>query len=200
MKKALAALSAALLAVILMVVGPRLIGGGAPSATPHADNTFRVTRLAPGSPARYVVGPISGDGPPPDARVLPRDAPASARYGERRAPTDLELARENDEPIPDVFPIDADGLRDAVRSRMDELQACYDTLLASYPDAAGKVVVTFAIDGSGKVVGADLVEDSLDSVYLSGCLTTVMQELQFEPHSKGGDTTVTWPFTFRSEP
>ena len=150
-----------------------------PSAvpTPAADAT-------PAGDAHDAVGPSSGS--TPDS---PGGDGASGTVGEERSdPQEPERTR---------FPLDREGIGDAIDSQRGELKACYDTLLDSYggdPGLDGRIEVAFDVDATGRVVAADIESSAIDSVYLEGCVVTAMEDLTFDV---GSEVTVTYPIRFR---
>jgi hypothetical protein len=80
-------------------------------------------------------------------------------------------------------------------------EQCYESLLASQPQARGKAVVEFAIAGDPSVGGivesAELSEDStLKEPEFETCLRESLLSVTFEPPAEGGRVTITYPFEF----
>ncbi len=98
-----------------------------------------------------------------------------------------------------TFPMSREGIRDAIASQKEELQACYETLLDSYggdPGLDGDIAVSFDISEQGRVLAAEIDESEIDSIYLEGCIATAMEDLRFEGGSAGS---VTYPFRFQQD-
>jgi hypothetical protein len=142
---------------------------------------------------RYPSAPVAEQGPARVAEALPvppqEDAPATE---------EPEAAAV--EPV--LYPLDREGVRDAIRAASKEIKACYDTLLDSYPDMSGRITVGFTMVGRGdhtEVVGADITQGTLDSTYMEGCVVTAMEDIHFEAAPEGDRHHVSWPFVFRTD-
>lgn len=109
-------------------------------------------------------------------------APGAPRL-ERRA----GAVGPNDDPAafePSVFPLTADGIRDAVEERQEELHACYETQLHHTPDLAGMLTLGLEVEpGDGDwahIASVDVIDAEFDAVFLEGCVATVFEELRFD--------------------
>jgi hypothetical protein len=86
-------------------------------------------------------------------------------------------------------------IQQPVRGSNKAMKGCYETLLASKPQAAGKVVLKFAVLPSGSVADATLEPDAaLDDKALLDCLRGTVEGLSFPPTSQ--KTTVAYPIEF----
>ncbi len=95
---------------------------------------------------------------------------------------------------------DREGLLAAVRGRREELKRCYTTFLHSYPDVEGSVVFSMHLvdrEDHAVVERVTIEESEVDSLYLEGCIVTVMEELRFEPVN--GELAVTFPLSFLAD-
>jgi Ca-activated chloride channel family protein len=91
-------------------------------------------------------------------------------------------------------------IRRIIRRQVNAFRACYERELQSNPNLAGKVVVKFVIDGTGKVSSASIAESTLNSKPVEQCLLQAIRRLTF-PQPPGGEViVVTYPFTFKSSP
>lgn len=136
-------------------------------------------------------------------RTLDKVREASSRAGAAPAGFDAEQADEvpDEEAEPEIFPMDREGVRAAVTSASKEIRQCYDTLLQSYPDTAGRIDVRFEIEGQGDrsiVTGVEVTDETMNSRYMTGCVLTAMEDIQFEGTEVGEIGSVSWPFVFRN--
>jgi hypothetical protein len=199
---AIAALGAVVAGVALLVMLPR---GADPEPAPiePAEPTRTVKRFdaaPPASGAHAGPAPAASSAAPTPPPQTPPPAPSVDLDAEEPPPADAEDVAETT-----VHPLDVQGIRAAVREASKEIAACYDTYRESYPDASGRITVEFELLGRGDrtdVVGADIAEESaeesMDSVYLEGCVVTAMEDIRFEGTPEGEQGSVSWPFVFRS--
>jgi|GEM_PF-2730540 len=90
-----------------------------------------------------------------------------------------------------------EAVRDVVRDRLDELEACYDRTLEKKPDAEGELVLQFRIasDGSPRSVrqtGGDLSDRSLGQ-----CVTEGLRRWRFPAAYTFVEPRVTLVVTFQ---
>jgi hypothetical protein len=79
-----------------------------------------------------------------------------------------------------------------VRSAYPKLRACYETHVATVPDAEGKIVMGFSIDAEGRTQDVKATEDSsLQDAQLQRCFVEVFGALRFP--AAGKNTTVKYP-------
>jgi TonB family protein len=91
-------------------------------------------------------------------------------------------------------------IRRIIRRQINAFRGCYERELQSNPNLAGKVVVKFIIDGSGKVTNAAIAESTLNNEKVEQCLLKAIRRLTF-PQPPGGEViVVTYPFTFKTSP
>jgi outer membrane biosynthesis protein TonB len=89
---------------------------------------------------------------------------------------------------------DKGAIARVVRSHQKAIQACYERELAKNPDLAGKVTVSFAIEGSGRA----RVDNIEGLEVIAPCLRAEINRWVF-PAPKGGDeVSVRIPFVFKS--
>lgn len=83
-------------------------------------------------------------------------------------------------------------IQSVVREGYPKLRACYETHLLGAPDAEGKIVMGFAIDGEGRAQDVKATEDStLTEADLQRCFSGVFSEMRFP--AVGKVTTVKYP-------
>ena len=63
--------------------------------------------------------------------------------------------------------------------------------------AAGKVTVKFLISPYGLIDSATVVEDTLKTKEVAGCILTAIRQWAFRPPDGGGTVQVTFPWVFR---
>ncbi len=106
---------------------------------------------------------------------------------ERRAPRPQPLDG-------DPFPLDSQGIADAIDARREDLQACYETALFHTPDLEGSMVLTLVVEPDDEqdasIVSSVKTSSDLDATILEGCIATVFEELRFQ---KGEQTTINYP-------
>ena len=90
--------------------------------------------------------------------------------------------------------LDPNIIRRVIRRHLSRLRHCYEKSLISQPTLAGKVVVKFTIDPSGKVSSATAT--GFDPK-VSSCLVRVMRSMVFPAPAGGGIVAVTYPFIFK---
>jgi hypothetical protein len=202
MKLAAIVVGVALVAVALLLFGPR--------GSSHAS-------VAPPTP------PAIADSPPAAAKHeaplgrahLPASAAAKAKLvldGAARAKMldAIAAARRHDEPTPPAtFSADAPGeldkdyVRDQIREILPLLAECYNHALERDPKLGGRMMVDFSIVGDPSVGG--LVGDSkidgdksdIGDADMRECVQETMYAAKFKPPGENGTVRVSYPFVFR---
>jgi len=116
-------------------------------------------------------------------------------------------------PAPKLEPADSAGsmdkeyIRDRVREILPLLKECYTLALDDTPDLAGKLVVTFTIDGDpdvgGLIDGVGFDDDASTmpvDANMRECMRETMLSIEIEPPPGGGSVEVHYPFVFRNDP
>ncbi len=80
-----------------------------------------------------------------------------------------------------------------VRSSYPKMRQCYETHLASVPDARGKIIMSFAIDADGVVQDLDSSESTLTDGTLRGCFESAFSAMKFP--ATGSRLTVKYPIS-----
>jgi hypothetical protein len=92
--------------------------------------------------------------------------------------------------------LDRAVLRQVMKARLGDVEACYVAALAGKPQLAGKVMTTFVIDRRGKVSSA--TASGVDPA-LAKCIANVIKSLEFPREKKPSrDVVVSYPFQLRS--
>jgi len=96
---------------------------------------------------------------------------------------------------------DPSGIMSAVQTAVPAIEDCYAAWGKQQPGLAGalKVAMTIGVDPAepsrGKVVGARIADNELQSAAVQGCLLNALDGLEFE-RPQGGKVEVTLPFRF----
>jgi hypothetical protein len=96
---------------------------------------------------------------------------------------------------------DPSGIMSAVQTAVPAIKDCYAAWGKQQPGLAGalKVAMTIGVDPAepsrGKVVGARIADNELQSAAVQGCLLNALDGLEFE-RPQGGKVEVTLPFRF----
>ncbi len=109
-----------------------------------------------------------------------------------------------DEEPPTVFPLNAKGIRGAIRARIEEIKECYDGWLATDDTLGGKLVLAFTIekdpDGElARISSAEIQGSTLQHPGLERCVLVMAESLSFEA-PEDGRITVKYPFRFAPGP
>jgi len=93
--------------------------------------------------------------------------------------------------------IDKELIRKVIRSHVGQVRYCYEAQLATQPDLAGRVSVTFQVGPSGQVAMARVASATMQSSSLEACLLSRVRTWLF-PAQKGSGYLVTYPFLFKA--
>ena len=134
-----------------------------------------------------------GAGPLGTVGFCPGCKPGDKSYA-RAAPVG-DLARRAH--APDVTPgsaavrcgsnascIDKEIVRRIVRQHRNEVRFCYERALGARPDLAGRVVTSFTIGATGRVLGAAVAESSLADREVEGCIAAAVRRWEFPASSQ----------------
>lgn len=81
-----------------------------------------------------------------------------------------------------------------VRAHINEVRGCYNQALVADPEVAGRMVVSFVIAESGKVVSVVISESDLDDPSLHRCVARHVKRWKFPVGEGAGNTVVNYPF------
>lgn len=95
--------------------------------------------------------------------------------------------------------LDREVIRGVVVARMPAIAACYESGLATMPELAGRVIVSFTIAPDGHVAGATVRDSTLlpraEPVYaVEGCIVATVLAYVFPAPEGGGPVQVNYPF------
>jgi len=93
--------------------------------------------------------------------------------------------------------LDMETVRRIIRRSRNRFKYCYDQELQRNPDLAGKVKVKFVISGGGKVLVANVIQNTLNNGKVADCIRRQTSRLVFPRARGGGTTTVRYPFMFK---
>jgi len=135
--------------------------------------------------ARGVVGLRSGIAPPAlkGLSTEPRKRPASE-------PVEVVAAQR-----PSAEFCNKADIKRVMAGRANAFKFCYERVLQTYPDLAGRVVVRFEIPESGKARNIRIARSDLGNEKVHQCIIKQIRKLTFEP-PRGGVCAVNWPMRF----
>lgn len=88
---------------------------------------------------------------------------------------------------------------------MPAILECYQGWLSQNPELEGKLKVKFVIAAReddpevGRVKKIELVDTTVDHVWMEGCVLSAVEDAEFAPPAGGGVVIVTYPLNFSSE-
>ncbi|MFH1808434.1 MAG: AgmX/PglI C-terminal domain-containing protein [Pseudomonadota bacterium] len=91
--------------------------------------------------------------------------------------------------------LDPKKIAAAIRSRLSGIKNCYEQQLKRNPKLAGKIVVAFVIDETGKVSEASVDSDTLGDGQVAKCIIGLIRRVRF-PKPDEGTVEATFPFVF----
>jgi len=84
---------------------------------------------------------------------------------------------------------------DALLTRTDDVQACYERQLVTNPTLEGRLLVELVCE-AGRCFRVRVVEDGLGSDILSLCVTGVLEGLEIPDTHRAGAVTIRMPYVF----
>jgi Ca-activated chloride channel family protein len=97
--------------------------------------------------------------------------------------------------------LDVPTIRRTVRRRQNEIRNCYELELQKNHKLAGRIVLTFTIAASGRVIAAAISESTLNDGAVGACVTAAARKWTFPETAGGGVSEVHYPYVFQpSEP
>lgn len=134
-------------------------------------------------------------------RKLAAETTAPAVAAQPRGPAWTHKTIDRDSPA-----ADREYVRDAVRGLLPLLVECYTAALEAQPTLAGKLVVSFTIEGEPGIGGlvtesaVDLEKSEIQDPDFGQCVQETMFALEIDPPADGGSVKVTYPFLFQPKP
>ena len=91
-----------------------------------------------------------------------------------------------------------DKVMDEVRGRMSPMKECYATALVDDPDLTGRIMITFTIDATGRVMSAFAENEGEQAIpeSVTDCIIDVLEATTFPPPEGDVDPTYSFPMTF----
>lgn len=93
--------------------------------------------------------------------------------------------------------IDREAVAKVVNSHLQEIRGCYERALLKDPALAGKVVLEWVINTSGRVASVKTKTSTLRNSAVEGCIMNELKGWVF-PVPRGGQVIITYPFLFNS--
>lgn len=90
----------------------------------------------------------------------------------------------------------APDVESLVKSKLRDLDSCYEQEKQANPKAKGKALFSFAIEINGKTSGVRLLASTLKSPMMEGCLVNKIESWQFPTQAKV--VLIHYPFAFGS--
>ena len=90
--------------------------------------------------------------------------------------------------------LDKEIVRRVVRQHLNEVRFCYEEALVRKPTLAGRVVTSFTIAPTGKVIVSALQTSSLGEPSVEACIVAATRRWLFPQPSGGGLVAVSYPF------
>lgn len=135
-----------------------------------------------------------------------------SKNGQRFTPGDYEVnvRRQNSQaPFPDLAPVvastpvsvsdqgtlSADYIQDTLKRQIPAFDKCYKQLLQRTPGIVGQVMMSFTIERSGKIIGADAMNSTIASSDFKRCLVGALRRIEFKSFH-GDPITSTFPMGF----
>jgi hypothetical protein len=112
------------------------------------------------------------------------------------------LGRRTVAVLPQIIPgkdsvrgaLDKEIVRRIVRLHLNEVRYCYEQDLVRHPGLAGRLVVQFAIAGTGQVISSVVQSTTLGSPGVGACVTQAVRRWPFPKPEGGGLVLVSYPF------
>jgi TonB family protein len=133
--------------------------------------------------------PAAGEDPETTPEPSPEPQPEPVQRPESASPPKAKVKGA----------LDANEVRQIVRSNIPDVQACYEETLRSRPGVEGRVTVQFAIGADGRVLVAVVAESSVGDATLDACVVEAVKGWVFPEPRGGGNVVVTYPFVFEAE-
>jgi len=89
-------------------------------------------------------------------------------------------------------------IRRVVRRHLNQVRYCYQQELQSSPDLYGRVMVRFAIVGTGQVATSVVESSTLANHTVETCITQAVRRWLFPKPEGGGTVVVSYPFVLRA--
>jgi hypothetical protein len=84
-----------------------------------------------------------------------------------------------------------------LRHLQNPVRSCYERQLRLAPELRGELRVRFVIDGTGTVIDAHVVDNTLGNRLIEGCVLDVLERRTFPPCEGGGVAQVSYRWRFK---
>lgn len=147
------------------------------------------------------------DTPPPKTQFAPDDTlnrPGPDPTEAGGEPDDGRERQRAPKQQPPTGTMDKETVQEGIRTLRPLLKVCYENLLEEFPDASGKVTLSFRIaaeNDEGRVELGELAPDktTLFDEKLHDCLLESIGEAKFPAPGGDGVVNVTYPFKFEND-
>jgi TonB family protein len=104
--------------------------------------------------------------------------------------------------VPEVLPgiasvrgtLDKEIIRRTIRRHINEIKFCYEQELTKRPNLSGRIMVQFAIAGTGQVISSVLQSSTIGNAQVENCAVQAVRRWSFPQPQGGGLVMVTYPF------
>ncbi len=86
-----------------------------------------------------------------------------------------------------------------LRPKADDISMCYIDLLRTDPAAKGEIELSVTVDGTGKVIAADLVKNTFPDDRVGRCVGDIIKSVAFPPNNQNKTVTFSYPVEFNTE-
>jgi TonB family protein len=94
--------------------------------------------------------------------------------------------------------LDKELIRREIKRHINEIRYCYSKELQAKPDLRGRVVVSFTIAASGRVVSSQVQQTTLGDSEVERCITQAFFRWSFPKPPDQGMVLVSYPFVFHA--
>jgi TonB family protein len=147
---------------------------------------------APPEPKAVPAAPLAKTESPPPPKAPIAVAPAAPKVEPTPGPPSKPAVARP--PAPSG--LDPAKTQAVVKSRLPEIQRCYERGKMDYPDMKGRVTLRISVSESGGVTSAMVETSSLGSSSVESCIVGVVKAWKF-PAPVGGPAVISYPFNLR---
>ena len=90
--------------------------------------------------------------------------------------------------------LDKDIVRRIIRAHINEVRSCYQAGLKRDPDLAGRVAISFIINGKGQVTSSVVESSTLGDGEVDTCIAKAAKKWRFPKPADGTNVSVIYPF------
>jgi len=155
-------------------------------AVGRRDSDSSGLRAGGGGEGAASIGSIGGAGGGSGGSVQKKKTALKAKVGTGSA----EIA---------TSPEDIKSIKKTMKRYNGRVKSCYERQLKGDPDLSGKVTVTFEIETSGKVSGADVLDNTTGNAALEACILKVVRTIKFNPPPPDVVTVDGYPYIFSAQ-